>query len=821
MKLGFSTFVWRSVFGLALCCILEFGYAIHAQTQAFSLGFPIHDGLGNEVNPYSAPIISVVDHYADPFGAGDQNPLTVQAYTGEQGTGKCGSSPPCGRYNPNFLSPLNGQSMLHFFVNGNYTGTGADGGDSTKVLNYRGHSGIDFGYAEATQLYAPHEGDLFIPKHDPILDCSSCDPAILPATFNTFYIRDASGWSTWYLHTEIGSLTTMLSNCNVRPPNGDTCVRHVKRGDPIAKVGHTGVGCGSSACAHLHFEVRAACDFGASILTGCKVTDPYGWEWIDQDPLAINNPAQGMTIQSPLWNLSTWGLTLPQVTSATASITANTWNITINGSNFDVLKPVVTLWHRSNLYCFACGGSQQPVAVTVTSVTSTQITAQASITDETLNLNPGTTVVKVSNGSFGSGPRSSGTTVSLVSGSPTAYSLLLYKTPAPGGGVYLGFGGFHSATDDGTIVFNSGVDLNGDNVPDTFEDFRYGSAGQTEVTFQGFTQVFDTLINNEGDEVFAASSQPGIGPGIYRLPAGSSTPIKVLAPGDICPAQCPIPGSSVLAVTGPFAIGDAGQVAFSAEMPALQPTPTWILYLYSPSNGSYTKIVADGSGGSATPVGGYFTSQNFYSSVGIVASTGDVIFGDLVTGGTSSGGLFRYSLATGTLSKLVAQGDPAPIGSSGTLGVPQGSISGKNLVFYASVNGGNTNQIVGLISDTTIPNPVASLIAYQGEATGTAAGGTFDTTGGNPHLPFAFFGEGLGAPLVRKDGAVIFSSILNGATSSTGAATDQGLFLWNGKTITKIVVDGDQIGNGMHVQGVLQFTVNNIGGIYYFATTEN
>jgi hypothetical protein len=258
---------------------------------------------------------------------------------------------------------------------------------------------------------------------------------------------------------------------------------------------------------------------------------------------------------------------------------------------------------------------------------------------------------------------------------------------------------------------------------------------------------------------------------------------------------------------------------FSAELQGTQVTPTWILYLYSTNSNSYTKIAADGVGGDVTPVGGRFMSQNFFGSVGVVPSTGDVIFSDLVTGGTSSGGIFMFALSTGTLSKLVAQGDPAPSGATGTLGVPFGSVGGQNLVFYAPVSGGNTSQIIGLIANTSV-TPKTTLVAYQGQPTGTVAGGTFDT-GGDPHLPFAFYGEGLGAPQVRKDGSVVFSSVLSGAVNATGSSTDQGLFLWNGRSMAKVVVDGDPLTNGNTVQAVLQFVVNNVGNIYYSATSEN
>lgn len=800
------------------------GAGVQAQNIAFKTGFPIHDASGKEVSPYSAPIISTVDHYANGFGLADTRVFTVQAYTGEQGSSfQCGpSGEPCGRYNQNFLPPLNGQSTLHFYVNGNYVGTSADGLDRTKILNYRGHSGFDYAYPEGTQIYAAHDGDLFTPATDPILGS--------PSQFNTFYIRDSSGFSTWYLHSSRSGPTAISTTCNIpllrrgqKLANGDVCVGHVTRGTPVATVSSTGV---CPTCAHLHFEVRAACDFSALQLKGCKVVDPYGWEWIGNDPLGISNPAQAMSNSAPLWDLATWNLTQPSISNAVISVAANIWTLTINGSQFDPVNPKVTLWHAQNLYCFACGAPQSPASVTILSKSATQITAQVQIVDPSVSLNPDFAVVKVSNESSGPGPRSIGkqpAVVTAATSSPPSYSLLLYKTPAPGGGVFLGFGGFHSATEDGHVVFNSGVDLNADNVPDLFADFDYGPAGPSQILFSGFTQVSGTLLNSKGDKVFSAINQAAgrTAPGIYLLQAGLASPVKVAQPGDACPAPCPVLGPSFLNVAGPFAIGESGEVVFSAQLNGPSPTPTWILYLFSPLDGSYTKIAADGVGGDVTPVGGSFTSQNLFASVGIVPTTGDVLFTDLVTGGTSSGGIFRFSRATHTLSKLVAQGDPAPPGVAGTLGVPSGSVGGQNLAFYASVSGGTTTQVIGMVPDTSATVPQTKLVAFEGELTGTVAGGTFATPVGSAPLPFAFFGQGQGAPLVRKDGSVVFSSVLVGATNANGLPTDQGIFLWNGQSISKVIVDGDPLSNGKSVLGVVQFAVNHMGNIYYFATTEN
>jgi hypothetical protein len=600
--------------------------------------------------------------------------------------------------------------------------------------------------------------------------------------------------------------------------DGGICVGHVHRGDFVALVGHSGV---CDNCAHLHFEVRTSCDFYSTNMTGCRVVDPYGWEWPTADPIVNNSHG---TTHPLLWDIGRWGLTVPQVNGVQISVNGSNWTVTINGAGFDPQRPNVTLWHLNGLYCFGCGGSQCGDAqswvatVTIQSATPSQIIAGVQISNSPPNPapSPDLTVVKVSNWY---GPRSTGT----LPGTLSAYSLQLFGQPAPGGGVFLGFGGFHSATDDGQVIFNSGVDLNGDGIPDGYYDFSSSSAGMAKVSVTGFTPIFNTVMNNKGDQAFSGINQGGGQhvAGIYLLPAGNASPTKVALPGDPCPAPCPVSGPPVIeGVWGPYAIGQNGEVVFSAELPGTQPTPTWILYLYSPTDGSYTKIAADGSGGDITPVGGYFTSQNFYGSVGIIPSPGDVIFSDLVTGGSSTSGIFKYSRSTKALSRIVVQGDQVPSGRTGTLEMPLGSTQGSRLVFYSTVDGGNTHQIIGTVPDVTVSNPRSQLVAYQGKATGTIAGGTFDTSDSS-HLPFAFFGEGLGVPEARSGGSIVFSSQLVDAVSSDGSPTDAGLFLWDGATMTKIVVNGDPLSSGYHLAGVVQFVVDNVGNTYYFATREN
>lgn len=129
---------------------------------AQSLGFPIKNQ-----NPYTAPITSVLDHSAcgslDPIDPSVcefyyKSHAEVVAYTGEKGSG----APRPTERAPGYCNPT--APNTPFRANGAYMGTG---GDPT-VLNYRGHSGYDFGYAKGISIIAPAGGTLRIPVADPV-----------------------------------------------------------------------------------------------------------------------------------------------------------------------------------------------------------------------------------------------------------------------------------------------------------------------------------------------------------------------------------------------------------------------------------------------------------------------------------------------------------------------------------------------------------------------------------------------------------------------------------------------------------------------------
>jgi hypothetical protein len=808
------------------------GLCAATTAQNFTIGFPI---AGQ--NPYTAPIITVLDHSADYFY--DKNWKSVLAYTGEMGisdpapygcspSGELNSTPPCGYYN--YAYPSN---PVTFLANGNYTGcpgANCDDGVATNVLNYRGHSGYDYGYPKGTTVVAAADGDLYVPAYDPVNTSTKDDPY---CDLHTFYIRNgANGWTTWYLHTSqitVGTFgSTPHAQCVGEQPAGafataDTFVGHVTKGEAIAIVGDWADGHAGGVGPHLHFEVRRGCDFSAGIATECKVVDPYGWEWSYGDPIDPNvhgiHCLDGITICSaaqatPLWNLNDWGVQQPVVQSITLTGSSGSYIATISGQNFSTSPPAqVTIWDQKYQYCAA---TLPPTSIT--SATSNQIVAQLSIST------PTGYALKVKNPS---GPRS--VAVQLGVPAPSSSSaissvpLVLDGQPAPGGGTIVSFGGFESFNDRSEAIVSAGIDTNNDGVADTFSDLLYAGGSLSAVTAPPFTKISDSSVhllrNNNGDIAFADLSSGEPVAGVWVLPNGSTTPTEIIGSGQYCPSPspCSVSGQQIITrLWGPLAFDDSGDVAFESSLYNIQTNATscCFLFVYYTSSGSIVKVVA---GGDPTPIGGTFSFVED-DPVSTFTATGDVLFDSQISGGASSGGIFRFSRTLG-ISKLVAQGDQAPSTVGGSLGYPEfghiGAVSGQQLVFDAPVTGGVANQFIGVIKDVTVSPPSVTLGAYQGEMTQTSAGGTFSYQNNSSYLPFGHYG--IEMPSIRSDGQVVFYSSLSGAVASTGASSSEGIFIWNGVGFQKIIVDGDQVSSGQAVSGVSSTAINDHGEVLYFA----
>jgi murein DD-endopeptidase MepM/ murein hydrolase activator NlpD len=272
--------------------------------------FPL-EGL----TPYTAEIISILDHSGTGFGISQANNLDVTAYTGESGTKKeeC-SSEPCGFPN----------AGRFFWVNSNYTGANGDegcgrgNGGTCPLLNYRGHSGYDYRCARGDPIRAAADGQIKIHPVDNILGDSG------PDGFNTFRIDHGDGWESWYLHA--GKITN-LDGSDVKDGS------KVTKGEVVAKCGKSG-----TPGVHLHFEIR---HHG-------KIVDPYGWEWPEADPISkITDKASPNA--EPLWDSKLWHK--PKIASISASPVSSRRRI-VQGDGFRE-DYVVTLWDRRGRFLLA------------------------------------------------------------------------------------------------------------------------------------------------------------------------------------------------------------------------------------------------------------------------------------------------------------------------------------------------------------------------------------------------------------------------------------------------------------------------------------
>lgn len=821
-----------SIRGCRLVCgaaAVSLGTCATAASQSIAIGFPI---AGQ--NPYTAPIITVLDHSADTFY--DKKWKSVLAYTGELGKDLCGNGgQPCGYYNGSYSQT----NPVEFIANGNYV---SDKSDGVSVLNYRGHSGYDYNYAKGTTAIAAADGDLYVPAYDPVNTSAARDPY---CDLHTFYIRHGSnGWTTWYLHTSqitVGSFSsTTHGQCSGEQSSGtystsDTFVAHVTKGEAVAVVGDWASGEAGGVGPHLHFEVRRGCDFSTGVAKGCKVVDPYGWEWDYGDPIDPGvhgiHCLDGTTVCSasqsaPLWSLSDWGVQQPVVTNVSLTGSSGNYTATISGQNFSTNPAAqITLWDQNNQYWVPT-----PPNSAITSLTSTQIVVQLPISTPTAY------ALKIINPTSGAGcpavavpcgPRSVAVQLGLPALSSSAVipsiPLVLDGQPAPGGGTIVTFGGFESFNNRSEAIVSVGIDTNNDGVADTFSDILYAGGSLSAITAPPFTKISDSSVhilrNNNGDIAFADLSSGEPPEGIWVLPNGATSPTWIIDSGTYCssPSPCAVSGQQIYTrIWGPLAFDDSGDVAFESSLYNIQTNTTTCCYLfaYYASTGSIVKVVA---GGDPTPIGGTFSFVED-TPVAKFTADGDVIFDSQISGGPSSGGIFRFSLTQG-ISKLVAQGDNAPSAVGGTFGYPEfghiGGVSGRQLVFDAPISGGLGNQLIGVITNVTASSSPMILVAYQGEQTQTTAGGSFSFQFNSSYLPFGHYG--IAMPWIRSDGQVVFYSNLTGAVASNGASAPEGIFIWNGSAFQKLVVDGDQVSSGQTVSGVSEIAINDHGEVLYFA----
>ena len=256
------------------------------------------------------------------------------------------------------------------------------------------------------------------------------------------------------------------------------------------------------------------------------------------------------------------------------------------------------------------------------------------------------------------------------------------------------------------------------------------------------------------------------------FPAFGAT--KVVAIGDDAPT-----GGTFAAVggTSPILLGtnDRGDVLFWSGLADGRGG----LFLFT--NGQFTKIAADGD---ATPIGGTFPGI-FPSTAGYhLNANGDVAFVAGVDGGSSALGVFLYS--AGSLSKVVASGDQAPLPA---LIDPTTDPDIFVPAFGFSIDLNDNGEVV--------------FFAMQGKPAGTSyvsRGGIYSASGGA--APSRILTGGLSTEvgmLILSPGSV-WGPFANNtgqfALSASTTQTDEAIFLCASGSCQKVVAVNDPIPGG-------------------------
>jgi CSLREA domain-containing protein len=279
--------------------------------------------------------------------------------------------------------------------------------------------------------------------------------------------------------------------------------------------------------------------------------------------------------------------------------------------------------------------------------------------------------------------------------------------------------------------------------------------GGTFTSFQSFAGTPIPVTNNLGDVSFWATRSVG-GEGVFLYSGGTVS--KVASVGDSAPGG----GTFTTFVSGagyatiPI-VADSKQVTFRAFLTG---GPSQGVYLFD--GGTLTKVAAAGD---SSPIGGSYTS---FGRAPVPNESGQVTFFAAMSGSSAATctsqsapcAVFRRTAAAtrsgAVITKLLAGGDPGPIGVGGTINdIASGPImndSGQVTVWTGIANGLASQSIL------RITNPVESVAAVGNS---TPIGGTFSS----------FIEPVSGFPatsIVNNQGQVAFWGAVSGGSGTAG-----------------------------------------------------
>jgi hypothetical protein len=276
-----------------------------------------------------------------------------------------------------------------------------------------------------------------------------------------------------------------------------------------------------------------------------------------------------------------------------------------------------------------------------------------------------------------------------------------------------------------------------------------------------FSQFSGAQVNNAGDVLVAAH-------GLYLVRQGQLR--RIVQEGDPTPL-----GPSIIFSTG-AKLNDLGEVVFTTELS----DGRWAIF--RDSNGTIRPVIASGR---SSPIGGRYAAVAGNS----LNNRGDIAFYGTLTGSSAPSAIFL--LSDGRTTKVVAHGDPSPVGGTFDLSFPPDFVLNDRgeLVFRARVS------IEG--------QPAGIFLLRAGQLQKIALQNGPSPVGGT--LSSVFY------PDLNNQGQVSFWASLS-RTSARGA-----VFLWQEGTLRKVVAQGDPTPVGGTYDGTGAPRLNSQGHVMFGA----